>query len=286
MILSMGNPGNGSLFSIGSSGNGSLFSLHNTALSHRQKEVFTTFKDRDLVSADGVLAGQRNKSVSGLYSRKGTLLGAKLARQLAQSDDRTPVKRALDMVARRVYMDWEDGALFRKVGLVSQLFGSQDAGSAFPKIDFSGEEKEEEDAAADFSVGKDRFRGTKIEPPSEQWFLKITGEDVAAQMKKGAFWYHVDGGSMYVQGYREDGSPDMQKMCSLDDLRENLTEDVMDALTRDDDTKKEDGKRNNMRDGSMPDNDRENSGIKSNDRKGSDIKSSNVRNRYLRKERR
>ena len=55
---------------------------------------------------------------------------------------------------------------------------------------------------------------------------------------------------MYVQGYREDGSLDMQKMCSLDDLRENLTEDVMDALTRDD-----------------------------------DIKGSNMRNRFLQKER-
>ena len=231
------------IVSMGNSGSGSLFSLHNMTLPHKQKEVFPTFKDRELVSADGILAGQGNKSFSGLYSRKGTLLGARLTGQLAQSDERTPVKRALDRIARRAYMDWEDGALSRKVGLVSQLFSSQDAESAFPKIDFSEKEK---DTADDFSIGKDRFRGTKIEPPSEQWSLKTTGEDVAAQMKKGAFLYHVDGDSMYVQGYREDGSPDMQKMCSLDDLRESLTEDVVDALTRDDDTKTDDGKRNNM----------------------------------------
>ena len=106
-----------------------------------------------------------------------------------------------------------------------------------------------------------------------------------AQMKKGAFLYHVDSGNMYVQGYREDGSLDMQKMCSLDDLRENLTEDVMDAFTRDDDTKKDDGKRNNMRDGDMPDNDMENSGIRKNDREDSDMKSGNMRNRFLQKER-
>ena len=128
------------IVSMGNFRNGSLFSLHNTALSHKQKEVFPTFKDRDLVSADGIFAGQGNKSVSGLYSRKGTLLEARIARQLAQSDDRTPVKRALDTIARRAYMDWEDGALSQKVGLVSRLFSSQDAESAFPKIDFSEEE--------------------------------------------------------------------------------------------------------------------------------------------------
>ena len=265
--------------------NGSLFSLHNTALSHKQKEVFPTFKDRNLVSADDIFAGQGNKSVSGLYSRKGTLLEARIARQLVQSDDRTPVKRALDTIARRAYMDWEDGALSRKVGLVSQLFSSQDVESAFPKIDFSKEEEEEKDTADDFSADKDRFQGTKIEPPPEQWSLKTTGEDVAAQMKKGAFLYHVDGGNMYVQGYREDGSPDMQKMCSLDDLRENLTEDVMDALTRDDDTKKDDGKRNHMRNIGMPDNDMGNSGIRQNDREDSNIKSSDMTNRFLQRER-
>ena len=264
MIVSMGNPRNGSLFSIGNFGNGSLSSLQNTALPHKQKEVFPTFKDRDLVSADGIFAGQGNKSVSGLYSRKGTLLGARLTRQRVQSDDRTPVKRALDMIARRAYMDWEDGALSQKVSLVSQLFSSQDAESAFPKIDFSEEGKEDKDTVDDSYAGKDRFQGTKIEPPSEQWSLKTTGEDVAAQMKKGAFLYHVDGGSMYVQGYREDGSLDMQKMCSLDDLRESLTEDVMDALTRDDDTKKDDGKQNNIRHGGMPDNDRMNNVIQRN----------------------
>ena len=285
MIVSMGNFRNGSLLSIGNSGNGSLFSSHNTALSHKQKEVFPTFKDRDLVSADGIFAGQGNKSVSGLYSRKGTLLEARIARQHAQSDGRTPVKRALDMIAQRAYMDWEDGALSQKVGLVLQLFSSQDAESAFPKIDFSEKEEEEKDTADDFSADKDRFQGTKIEPPSEQWSLKTTGEDVVAQMKKGTFLYHVDGGNMYVQGYREDGSLDMQKMCSLDDLRGNLTEDVMDVLTRDDDTKKDDGKRNNMRDGDMPDNDMENSGIRKNDREDSDIKSGNMRNRFLQKER-
>ena len=285
MIVSMGNFRNGSLLSIGNSGNGSLFSSHNTALSHKQKEVFPTFKDRDLVSADGIFAGQGNRSVSGLYSRKGTLLEARIARQHTQSDGRTPVKRALDMIAQRAYLDWEAGALSQKVGLVSQLFSSQDAESAFLKIDFSKEEEEEKDTADDFSAGQGQFQGTRIEPPSEQWSLKTTGEDVVAQMKKGAFLYHVDGGNMYVQGYREDGSLDMQKMCSLDDLRENLTEDVMDAFTRDDDTKKDDGKRNNMQNGGMPDNDMGNSGIRKNDRQDSDIKSGNMRNRFLQKER-
>ena len=285
MIVSMENFRNGSPFSIGNSRNGSLFSLHNTALSHKQKEVFPTFKDRDLVSAGGIFAGQGNKSVSGLYSRKGTLSEARIARQHAQSDGRTPVKRALDMIARRAYMDWEDGALSQKVSLVSQLFSIQDTKSAFPKIDFAEKEEEEKDTADDFSADKDRFQGTKIEPPSEQWSLKTTGEDIVAQMKKGAFLYHVDGGNMYVQGYREDGSLDMQKMCSLDDLRENLTEDVMDVLTRDDDTKKDDGKRNPMRNGGMPDNDMRNSGIRQNDRENSNIKSSNMTNRFLQKER-
>ena len=263
VILSMENFRNGSPFSISNSGNGSLFSLHNATLPQKQKVVFPTFKDRDLVSADGIFAGQENKNVSGLYSRKGTLLGTRLTRQHAQSDDRTPVKRALDMIAQRAYMDWEDGALSQKVSLMSQLFSSQDAESAFPKIDFSQEEKEgkeEKDTVEDFFADKGRFQGTKIEPPSEQWSLKTTGEDVAAQMKKGAFLYHVDGGSMYVQGYREDGSLDMQKMCRLDDLRKSLAEDVVDALTRDDDTKTDDGK-NNMRGGGMPDNDGKNSGI-------------------------
>ncbi len=264
--------------------NGSLFSLHNTVLSHKQKEVFPTFKDRELVSADGILAGQGNKSVSGLYSRKGTLLEARIARQHTQSDDRTPVKRALDMIAQQAYMDWEDGALSQKASLVLQLFKSQDAESAFPKIDFSKEEEEEKDTVDDFSADKDRLQGTKIEPPSEQWSLKTTGEDVAAQMKKGAFLYHVDGGNMYVQGYREDGSLDMQKMCSLDDLRESLTDDVMDALTRDDDTKKDDEKRNHMR-GGMPDNDMGNSGIRKNDSEDSDRRSGNIRNRFLQEER-
>lgn len=282
MIVSMGNLRNGSLVSIGNSRSGSLFSLQNTTLPHKQKEVFPTFKDRELVAADGILAGQGNKSVSGLYSRKGTPLEARLARQLAQSDDRTPVKRALDTIARRAYMDWEDGALSRKVSLVSQLFGSQDAEAAFSETAFA---EEEEDAAADLSAGKDRFQGTKIEPPSEQWSLKTTGEDVAAQMKKGAFLYHVDGGSMYVQGYRKDGSLDMQKMCSLDDLRESLTEDVMAVFTRDDDTKKDDGKRNDLRNGGMPDNDMGNSGIRQNDREDSNIKSSNMTNRFFQKER-
>ena len=285
MIVSMENFRHGSPFSIGNSRNGSLFSLHNTALSHKQKEVFPTFKDRDLVSAGGIFAGQGNKSVSGLYSRKGTLSEARIARQHAQSDGRTPVKRALDMIARRAYMDWEDGALSQKVSLVSQLFSIQDTKSAFPKIDFAEKEEEEKDTADDFSADKDRFQGTKIEPPSEQWSLKTTGEDIVAQMKKGAFLYHVDGGNMYVQGYREDGSLDMQKMCSLDDLRENLTEDVMDVLTRDDDTKKDDGKRNPMRNGGMPDNDMRNSGIRQNDRENSNIKSSNMTNRFLQKER-
>ncbi len=243
MIVSMGNFRNGPLFSMGNSGKGASFSLRSTALPHKQKEVFPTFKDRDLVSADGIFAGQGNKNISGLYNRKGTLSEARIARQHAQSDGRTPVKRALDMIARRAYMDWEDGALSQKAGLVSLLFRSQDAESAFPKIDFSEKKEEEKDAADGFSAGKDRFQGTKIEPPSEQWSLKTTGEEVAAQMKKGAFLYHVDGGNMYVQGYREDGSLDMQKMCSLDDLRENLTENVMDVLTREDDTKKDGGKR-------------------------------------------
>lgn len=239
MILSMGNFRNNPLFSIGNSGNGALFSLHNTALPHKQKEVFPTFKDRDLVSADGISAAQGNQSVSGLYNREGTLSGAGPARQHTQSDGRTPVKRTLDMIAQRGYMDWEDGALSQKVSLVSQLFSSQDAEPEIPETAFSEKEK---DAAAGLSAGEDRLQGIKIEPPSEKWSLKTTGEDVAAQMKKGAFLYHVDGGNMYVQGLQEDGSLDMQKMCSLDDLRGNLTKDVMDALTRDDDTKKDDGK--------------------------------------------
>ena len=243
MILSMGNFRNGPLFSIGNSGNGAFLSSHNTALPHKQKEVFPTFKDKDLVSADGISAGQGNQSVSGLYSREGTLSGAGPARQHTQSDNRTPVKRTLDMIAQRGYMDWEDGALSQKVSLVSQLFSSQDAEPEIPETAFLEKEK---DAAAGLSAGEDRLQGIKIEPPSEKWSLKTTGEDVAAQMKKGAFLYHVDGGNMYVQGLQEDGSLDMQKMCSLDDLRGNLTEDVMDALTRDDDTKKDDGKRSNM----------------------------------------
>ena len=262
MILSMGNFSNSPLFSIGNSGNGPLFSSHNTALPHKQKEVFPTFKDRDLVSADGISAAQGNQSVSGLYSREGTLSGAGPARQHTQSDNRTPVKRTLDMIAQRGYMDWEDGALSQKVSLVSQLFSSQDAEPEIPETSpvsqlFSSQDAEpeipetaflekEKDAAAGLSAGEDQLQGIKIEPPSEKWSLKTTGEDVAAQMKKGAFLYHVDGGNMYVQGLQEDGSLDMQKMCSLDDLRENLTEDVMDALTRDDDTKKDDGKRSNM----------------------------------------
>ena len=281
MILSMGNFSNSPIFSIGNSGNGALLSLHNTALPHKQKEVFPTFKDKDLVSADGISAGQGNQSVSGLYSREGTLSGAGPARQHTQSDNRTPVKRTLDMIAQRGYMDWEDGALSQKVSLVSQLFSSQDAEPEIPETSpvsqlfgsqdaepeipetslvsqlFSSQDAEpeipetaflekEKDAAAGLSAGEDRLQGIKIEPPSEKWSLKTTGEDVAAQMKKGAFLYHVDGGNMYVQGLQEDGSLDMQKMCSLDDLRGNLTEDVMDALTRDDDTKKDDGKRSNM----------------------------------------
>ncbi len=239
MILSMGNFRNGPIFSIGNSGNSALLSSHNTALPHKQKEVFPTFKDRDLVSADGISAGQGNKSVSGLYNREGTLSGAGLARQHTQSDNRTPVKRTLDMIAQRGYMDWEDGALSQKVSLVSQLFSSQDAEPEIPETAFWEKEK---DGAAGLSAGEDQLQGIKIEPPSEKWSLKTTGEDVAAQMKKGAFLYHVDGGNMYVQGLQEDGSLDMQKMCSLDDLRGNLTEDVMDALTRDDGTKKDDGK--------------------------------------------
>lgn len=209
------------VLNIGNVRDGSFLHPQNTML-HRQKNRILGFFEKPDVAdtfSGGAVYGKGNAAVSGLYTANGRRVETEtkgLSRQLA---DQTPVQRALARMYKGAYMDWENTALYNKMGLVSRLFGNRKDVSKFPGSDFYGRR---DSPASGLNPEKNMPVRKKMEKQPEQWAVKASAEEVLEQMGKGSYLYDVRGDNFYVQGQKENGRPDVKKRCSMQELRKTL----------------------------------------------------------------
>lgn len=172
----------------------------------------------------GAAYGKNRSDFPRLYTAQGTFVGTREKRQPAQPQPGQPVskpspRKVLEQLRNGTYMNWDNTALYDRISLTSRLLAKKEETS---KMSDSRPANREKDVESSPRAAQDRFMGRKEEPQREQWAVKTSAGEVVSQMEKGAFLYHTDENSLYVQGYRESGEPDVRKMCSLDDLRTTL----------------------------------------------------------------
>ncbi len=98
-----------------------------------QSRVSGLFGNRNAASgfSSGVVSGRESSTVSRLYTNRGTLVGARANGRTDPSAERTSGQRAVEQMG--AYQDWKNAALYNKMRLASQLFGSGNALPKFPK---------------------------------------------------------------------------------------------------------------------------------------------------------